>query len=443
MDEFLAFEEIERQLVSLASPGIRPGLARLSRLLQGLDHPERRFPSVLLVGTNGKGSTAATLSSCLREAGYQVALYTSPHLESLGERLLLNGDPLPSSSWRTSLERIETLLREDRRLASDRPSYFEILTALAFHRIAEIAPDLAVVEAGMGGRLDATNVLGDVRATVCTPLGLDHQEYLGGTLEAIAAEKFAVLRPGVPALYAGGGTGLNERFRKQAARVGALPWIHETACRLDLLDLTLQGVRFHRECDGRPPLRHLEFPLPGLHQPTNASLALGALEHLSVSFPRLGGEALRKGLRSTRWPGRMEWFPRGEGGLLLDGAHNPHGVEALARSLEAMKTRRPSWGLVFAAMGDKEIAPSLRRLAPLFETLWCTTVPRCPRAMAADALARVARDSGWADRVEVEPDPAEAVSQALSRFPSVTACGSLFLVGILRGHRANFLGAAS
>ena len=439
MDERSGFREIETSLVSLASPGIRPGLARLARLLGILGNPQRRFPSLLVVGTNGKGSTSAALTSCLVEGGYRTALYTSPHLESLGERLLVDRFPLAASRWREGLALLEAALRQDRRLQEDRPSYFELLTALCFHLIAEEKVDVAVVEAGMGGRLDATHILGDVRAVLCTPLGLDHQEYLGDTLPRIASEKFAVLRPGRPAVFAGADPEVEALFLSRARRIGASPWIHRTSCRVELAHLDLEGVRFHRFSLGASPQRDLVFPLTGVHQPGNASLALGALEHLGGLFPRLDPATLRRGLAATRWPGRMEWFPKGEGGVLLDGAHNPHGVEALARSLEALGVSGEGWGLVFAAMGDKEILPSLRRLAPFFETLWCTSVPESPRALPAASLADRAREAGWPGLLEIQEDPLDALDRALRRHPRVVACGSLFLVGHLRGHRSRWL----
>ncbi|NLD06487.1 MAG: bifunctional folylpolyglutamate synthase/dihydrofolate synthase, partial [Synergistaceae bacterium] len=193
MSDTKRFRNIETTLQYLASPGIRPGLARLSHLFLLLGNPERKFKAVHVVGTNGKGSTAATLSSILKESGCKTALYTSPHLVCFGERLLVGGEEALPEKWERALEIIETELRSSERLIADPPTYFELTTAAAFIIIAEEEVDIAVVEAGLGGRLDATNILSNVLLTLITPIGIDHSEYLGNSLDSVAKEKFAVM----------------------------------------------------------------------------------------------------------------------------------------------------------------------------------------------------------------------------------------------------------
>ena len=216
MSEINSFNELEEKLAMLAGPGINPGLGRISRLLLLLDNPERKFKAIHIVGTNGKGSTSVTIASILKESGYTVAVYTSPHLISPGERLVINGKKISPDRWQNSLLKVEELIKEDSSLSEKPPTYFEIITAIAFFIIAEEKVDIAVVEAGLGGRLDATNILKNVILTLLVSISIDHTEYLGNSLREIANEKFAVLRKDVPAVFQGGDDYLNSLFLQQA-----------------------------------------------------------------------------------------------------------------------------------------------------------------------------------------------------------------------------------
>ncbi|ACZ19181.1 FolC bifunctional protein [Thermanaerovibrio acidaminovorans DSM 6589] len=427
----IPWDRFEEELSSLASPGIRPGLSRLARLLDLLGNPQRRFPSILVVGTNGKGSTCSALSSCLSAGGYRVGLYTSPHLESPGERLRIGGEQISCHELWPRLERVAHVIQGDPRLSSDRPSYFEILTAVAFSYLADASIHLAVIEAGMGGRLDATNTLGMVECVVCAPIGLDHREYLGSTVRHVAAEKMAVIRPGKPAVFAGdpGGDGLEEMFLERCAKVGAKPVIHSRECRVELLQMSLGGCRFRRTRGSVE--EELFIPLAGLHQPYNGSLALTALEEISDRFP-LSRSAMVEGLSKVTWPGRMEWIPLdGSRGVILDGAHNPHGMRVLVDSLKRIQNPEGT-AVVFAAMGDKDLEGTLGILGELKSPLFVTTVPGLARSATVEVLSSLASKLGI-PLAGSNPDPMEAVKMALDVGPTVVVCGSLFLVGHVRG----------
>ncbi|NCC96928.1 MAG: bifunctional folylpolyglutamate synthase/dihydrofolate synthase, partial [Synergistales bacterium] len=225
LKDFKEYEEVDSYITALSSPGINPGLERVSALLDLLGNPEAKFPSVHVVGTNGKGSTSAMIDSSFRAAGYRSALYTSPHLVHFGERLLVNGEPVSSALWMDSLKKIGLVIGENEFFRDNRPTYFEILTVAAIFLMSKSSLDVAVVEAGMGGRLDATNRLSDVRLSVVTPIAMDHCEYLGDSLDAVAGEKFAVVRPCGKAIFAGDGDGrLSDRFASLCDEIGA-EWI--------------------------------------------------------------------------------------------------------------------------------------------------------------------------------------------------------------------------
>jgi len=303
--------------------GIKPGLDRISRLLSALGHPERRFPSVHIAGTNGKGSTAAILSTVLSAHGLRTGLYTSPHLSSVTERFRLNGKEIPTER----LAEIFSRIRETVERLGIPVTYFEITTAAAFLYFAEEAVDLAVIECGLGGRLDATNVLHPL-AAVITTVARDHTAYLGRTLRAIAAEKAGILKPGVPAVAGKLPPPAREVILRRAQGLGSSLYLFGRDFRLrrGRSGLSFYGRRWR--------LSRLTLALSGDFQRYNLALALATLEVLEdLGHFRLKEARLREGLSSVRWPGRFEYFPVGPG-VLLDGAHNEEGLRALLRSLD-------------------------------------------------------------------------------------------------------------
>ncbi len=420
------------RLERAASPGIRPGLARIARLAACLGHPERAFPSVQIVGTNGKGSTAATLDSIARASGLLTGRYTSPHLVSPGERTTVGGEPLSPDDWEEGAERLFSALRDEPRLKGSPPTLFELLTLLAFERFARLGVDLAVVEAGMGGRFDATSLLGEVLAVGITPIGLDHQEYLGDTLEAIGQEKFAVVRPGRPALFAGEPEGLIPLFRERCRRIGARDSVPEReGWTLEGVSPSLEGTSFSLE-GPEFPRALLRTPLIGPHQARNAAFAVALAWTLRERFPRIDPVAVAKGVARTEWPGRLQVL-RSSPLLLLDGAHNAHGIAALVRAVEALRPPSPVV-LVFAGMRDKDLEGELGQLRVLGDDLILSEVPGNPRSASASDLARRARAVGWPN-VRAVPDPIEAIRWAFQSGQTTIACGSLYFVGAILARR--------
>jgi len=422
------WDPLEDRLMKAASPGIRPGLARISRLLGLLGHPERAVPALHVVGTNGKGSTCAFLDSILRAQGYRTALYTSPHLEYPGQRLTLGGNPLSPQEWERAAEEIWGALDRDQELRANPPTFFELVTAVTFCLLRIQAPDVVVLEAGLGGRLDATNMASRVLLSVVTPIAKDHEEFLGSTLEAIAAEKFAVIRPGGRAIFAGEPPELEGAFRDRALRGGIEGRVLSSEWRLREEALSPAGGRF--SLYGRSKgWEGLEISLLGPHQLRNAALAVAGLDLIGDILPVTEG-ALRKGLSLARWPGRGELFP-GDPPVLLDGAHNPHGVAALTETLGRLWGPRAPRTVVFASMKDKDYQGALRQLLAVGSELICTRVTGNARSAAPDDLLRQARHAGWRDVSSVEV-PEEALARARARGRLVVVCGSLYLLGILR-----------
>ena len=424
------YSQLEEKLQSLASPGIRPGLARLSKLLSLAGHPERKFKAVHIVGTNGKGSTAATLASILSEAGYRTALYTSPHLVSFGERLMINGAQASADKWLSYVSKTEQFISNCSFFDDNIPTYFELITAIAFMIIADEDVDIAIIEAGMGGRLDASNILAKVILSVIVPIGLDHTEYLGGTLVKVANEKFAVMRPGVPAIFAGGADDVEEAFFARASLLGAPAQVLRRLCSVTLKDVSLYGTDFciENEC----LCADYHTPLVGTFQADNAALAVMAANQLIRSgFDRVDMETIQRGVAKTRWPGRFNLLRR-EPPLVIDGGHNPHAMKRIVETIGALKFSG-SLNIVLAMMKDKDISDSLLLLKPLGARICCTEVPAMERCMSAGDLCELVSRCGLnaAGTFDV---PTDAVNAASADGGAVVCCGSLYLVGYLMEH---------
>ena len=382
-------------LAPLEQRGIRLGLDAIRRLLGQLGAPHLAAPSVLVAGTNGKGSTSALLAAMASAAGYRTGLYTSPHLERVEERVRIDG------RWVAEQELAEAL-RELLEI-EESPTYFEALTAAAFLIFARRRVELMILEVGLGGRLDATNVADPLLSAVTT-IGVDHAEYLGNTLGEIAREKAGIFRRGRPAIWG----------PQPAAARAAL-----------LVEAEARGV----EAEEVVQPFALELRLAGAHQRHNAALAARAAALLrDLGFPRLDPSAIARGAAGCFWPGRLERVALDEGRhALLDGAHNPAGVETLCAYLDE---RGEPFDLLFGVMADKDAGAMLAPLAARAGRIVLTTAPN-PRATSAEALAALLKPSG--DLV-VEPDFARALAVALALTPRrlLVVSGSLYLVGAAR-----------
>ena len=401
--------------------GMRPGLERIETLLEALGNPERRYTLAQVAGTNGKGSVAAMLAAILKADGRRVGLYTSPHLVSFRERIRVDGEAIAEDDVADGFDAIATLVA---RLDA---TMFEASTALALDHFAREAVDVAVLEVGLGGRLDATTV-GTPAVTALARIDLDHQEVLGATLAAIAAEKAAIIRSGV-AVSAAQAPEAADVLVARAAAVG-VPLLmegRELGVRVRARDLDAQTL------DATGPgwrLEGLRLPLLGVYQPSNALVALAAARALGVR-----DAACREGLARARWPGRFEVLRARDRIVVLDGAHNPAGAAALAASLTEWFGDTPLT-LVFGALRDKDAPGMLAALAPRARRL-IVTASSSPRAARPEAL-RDAAPAGAAVELADSAPEALALAAREPRTPILCVAGSLSLLGdVLRATRGD------
>src|SRR5882724_2807914 len=423
----MTYREALAFLDSLDVLGIRPGLDRIAALLARLQDPQTSFPSVLIAGTNGKGSVVAYLASILREAGVVAGIYTSPHLIRFEERIVIDAAPIGPDELAGLAAEVRDAIEAGRRAGEETPTYFEATTALAFLHFKRRRIPIAVLEVGMGGRFDATNVVTPLCCGI-TPVAMDHTQWLGSTLTAIATQKAGVLKPGVPAAIGPQDREALEVIRAEAAGLGS-PLTFASDCRIvpageRLPDPPVFGLT---SPSGRGYDR-LALPLRGAHQVMNAATALLLAETLGRSgFASIDADAIARGLGRAVWPGRLELL-RGRPDLLLDGAHNPAGCASLRAYLRDHHAGRRV-ALVFASMKDKPAETMLAMLAPLAASLLVTSLP-LERCESAPVLLRMARAH------HPNPDEAESVREALpiarrAAGPDglVVICGSLYLIG--------------
>lgn len=409
--------------------GVKFGLEPIQAVLAALGHPERAYPTAIVAGTNGKGSTSAILASILERAGHRTGLYTSPHLIRVNERIHVNGCEIADLDFAHCFTEVRGTI--DRLLESKslerRPSFFEFLTATAFLHFARSRVDFAVLEVGMGGRLDATNVI-EPRVAVITNVDLDHMEFLGSTHTAIAREKAGVIKPQRPVISACEHPDAAEVVRRHATELGAelleLPrfaTVSNIACvdGRSTFDLALNGHRFSG----------LETPLRGAFQVKNAMAALTAACRLAADGFNIPRSAMVEGLRRASWPGRLEVIEE-RPLVVVDGAHNPAAAREVAMFI------RERWAgrhlrLIYASMRDKAIGEISEILFPLADEVYFTRPP-IERAATPEQILAATRFPPR--HAVVEPDPVRALAmarEASSPDDVVLACGSLFLVGAL------------
>ena len=405
--DFMTYPDSVQFLYALGNEikTVKLGLDRIQRVLAALGNPERSYRVAHVAGTNGKGSTCAMIEAGLRAAGVRTGLFTSPHLQEPTERIRIDGVPVTSEQFRQAFEVVH---RTAEKLDLDcHPTYFETVSAMGFWLFRELGVETAVVEVGLGGRLDATNVVAPA-VTAITAIDFDHEIYLGHTIEAIAAEKAGILKPGVPAVFAHqraeAGAVLEARARELEIRV-----THADDFPVRHLEMDARGSRFSG----------LICPLAGEHQVQNAITAAMVLEKLG---------APPQGISEARWPGRLELVAPNPD-IILDGAHNPAGARALARYLQRFYLNRKLW-MIYGAMRDKAVEEIAGILFPLADELIFTAADSS-RALRPEALVELA------ERGEPAPAIAEALAMLRSRASVddvVVITGSLFLVGEARGH---------
>jgi dihydrofolate synthase/folylpolyglutamate synthase len=423
--EGTAARDIRTWLSSLELFGIKLGLDTIRAVCAALGHPEAAFPSLHVAGTNGKGSVAALADEALRRAGYRTGRYTSPHLIHLEERFHIDGQAIAPAALDAALCRARDAidaLRADGQL-DVHPTYFEVTTAAAFDAFRGAGVGIGVIEVGLGGRFDATNVVVP-SASVITSIAADHEQQLGTTLAAIASEKAGIIKPGVPVVIGR----LPPEARGVVARVAA-------GAHAPLIDAHTGCSARTADEDGRTQLV-LETParryppvllaLRGEHQVDNAVVAVRALEVLESQGMGIGSAAITGGLAEARWPGRLDLRSLPDGrSVLIDGAHNPAGAVALGAYVRRLWPH--GCPVVFGAMADKDLAGMLRALAKVAHPLIAT---RAPGRRAADpqVIAGEARRAG-SSGVLVVPDVGDALETAWHQSPAIVVAGSLYLVG--------------
>ena len=428
----LTYAEATAFLFGLRRFGWRPGLQTITRLLTLVGDPQVRIPMIHVGGTNGKGSTCAMLAAILHAAGYRTGLYSSPHLLSFTERIRVDGEPIGEAEVVRLTAELSAAcagqFAEDPKAPPPEgqfphPTFFELTTAMAFLHFLRRQVDVAVIEVGLGGRLDATNAI-QPRVVLLTNVGFDHQEYLGTTLPEIAAEKAGIIKSSVPVLTAADGEVL-EVFRRVAAERGAplSPVSESHRWRLRASDLS--GIAL----DVTGPAGHyarLAVPLAGQHQILNVVLAVAGAEALATQGFRIGESAIREGLAAVRWPGRLQIVP-GAPRLVLDGAHNPPGAAALAAFLLEQRSRLGRLVVVFGVLGDKDWREILPRFFPMADAIVLT---RLPAERGADPAAILAAYPG-VPGISIRADIAEAIAEARTLAGSdgtVLVTGSLYTV---------------
>lgn len=417
----MTYEETLTYIHSTHWQGKRPGLSRVGALLEGLDDPQKQLRFVHVAGTNGKGSVCACMSSILQAAGYRTGCFTSPFLERFNERFQIDGVPISDEALCQMAERVRPVADK----MEDTPNEFDLITALALAWFAEEECDIVVLEVGLGGTLDPTNVIDCPDLAVITALGLDHTRQLGSTLPEIAAAKGGIIKPGGQVVYYGGAPGADEVIyrvcREQRASMTIPDWteLEVLAWELDCTRMNYGG------------LNELRLPLLAAYQPRNAALAITGARLLRNCGWDIPESAIRQGLETVCWPGRFELL-RKEPPFLLDGSHNPQGVRATAESLAL---RYPGRRFVFlmGVMADKDAASMISPLAPL-ATEFVTVTPPSPRSLPAEELAEeIRRLTGMSARAcdSVE----QGVETALERCrpdTGVCALGSLYFSGAIR-----------
>jgi dihydrofolate synthase / folylpolyglutamate synthase len=449
----MTYDEAVRYLLSLgrelASPqqasATKFGLENIRALTEHLGHPERSYPSAHIAGTNGKGSTAAMLASILESAGLRTGLYTSPHLARINERIRVAGREISDTDFAAVVARIRRAIEE--LLAAGtltaHPTFFECVTAIAFVEFARARVDFAVFEVGMGGRLDATNVI-EPEVAVITQIAFDHETYLGHSIEEIAGEKTGIIKPGAWVVGAAENPAARAVIRARAESQHARLVEIDESFHVKQLDA---GAMSQRAGDSPFTTRveviekyssrtiELTVPLAGRFQRRNAMAALAAARLLAERGLKIDDAAIARGIAQVRWPGRLERLGD-RPAVYLDGAHNPAGARELVAFWDAHFSGVPIH-LVYGALRDKPVDEICGLLFPRAATVTLTE-PRQPRALSASALASMT--GHLASRYEIVPDPAAALERAVLRAASsdaVFATGSLYLIEDYRRGYAN------
>ena len=372
--------------------GSRPGLDRIRALLDAMGNPQKGLRYVHVAGTNGKGSFCAMLSTVLREAGYRVGMFTSPYIRRFEERVQLNGNPIDGEE----LAAITEYVRPYAEALFERPTEFELITAIGFEYFRRHQVDVVVLEVGLGGRMDPTNIIESPLLSVITGIDFDHTSLLGNTIQAIAAEKAGIIKAGCPSLFGDVENSACRTIRAIAAQRGSRFYTVDRST-LSVKERTLQGTVLDFG-----DLKDLRLSLLGAYQPQNATTVLMALEILREQGVEIPEDAIRRGLSSVRWPARFELL-QNDPPVIFDGGHNPQGVAAAVKSVKAYFPEQTVY-MLSAVMADKNYDEMIEKLKPVTKHVF-TVSTGMPRALAAEAYADQFRAHkvpavGYADATE-------------------------------------------
>jgi dihydrofolate synthase/folylpolyglutamate synthase len=418
----MKYDETIGYLYGLQQYGMKFGLDNITRLLSAAGNPQEAFRSIHVGGTNGKGSTSAMIESMLRTAGTTTGLFTSPHLVSFTERIRVNAEEI-------RVEEVVDLAAEVRQIVESMegfsPTFFEVVTTMAFLYFRRRNVQWAVVEVGLGGRLDATNLLMP-EVTVITPIGYDHCEFLGRTLKEIAGEKAGIIKERIPVVTAAQRSEAMEVIEKKAVEKGCQLFRYGEQFTAQLLSFSPGGIRFRYTGAGQ--YEDIDVPLAGEHQMTNGAMAIKTVEILSQQLGDLRCD-IRKGLAAVQWPGRLE-MAKDDPPILIDGAHNPHAAVVLSHYLrEVLSCRYKRIILVAGIMADKDIDGILNPLLPLVaEVIFAS--PAYGRAAPPEALAARAAAAGYSSRAAGSVARALLVAEGLWRSGDlIVVTGSFYTIG--------------
>lgn len=416
------------RLYSRSATGIKFDLSVTEALLDELGHPERNLRFIHVAGTNGKGSVCAMLDSIYRAAGRRTGLYTSPHLVRFNERIQISGQPISDEELVDLFERIEPLDQKAAARTGRAATFFELTTVMALEFFHRRRVEIVILETGMGGRLDATNVV-DPLISVITRIDLEHMQYLGNTIEKIAAEKAGIIKPQCPVICAAGDAEA-KKVIERTARERKAPYIDaESAVTVRRLrqDEHGQRLKISTESADYPPCT---LPLLGRWQIENVAAVVAAVECLGqTGIWGIEPAVLKRGLETVRWPARCQVMQE-EPLVILDVAHNPCGAQALAQTLEDLG-KGCSWGLVFSLLADKDSQGFVRAFRGLVKRAWVVPL-HASRAAPAKDLAKIAGSMGWPTTVASLADAVhEALTWAKENKAAVCIAGSLYLAGEL------------
>lgn len=400
--------------------GSRLGLVRMTELAAKIGNPQKGMKFVHIAGTNGKGSTAAMLAAVFLEAGYKTGLFTSPYVTSFNERIQINSTPISDSDLAFETACINPFAES----MEDCPTEFELVTAIALSYFKRMDCDIVILEVGLGGELDSTNVIDVPELAIITAIGMDHMSQLGDTIDEIARAKAGIIKRGGKVIAYGGDSSPNSVIESTCREKGAqLVWAHFEA-------LTPRGFMENCQLFDYGQYKNLELSLLGDFQLNNSALVLGAVEILRNAGWNISENALRRGLKTAHWPGRFEMLIK-EPPFLLDGAHNPHGTAAAAKSLKSMFPDR-KFIFLTGVMEDKDIDGLFTPLLPIAKT-FVTVPPDNPRAMDSDKLAETLKSMGAEAFAKASIEEGVHMSRKLAG-DSVPVCaiGSLYMAGTVR-----------